>query len=676
MQQLSIKRMIHSRVVRWALYTGLFFTVLMTVLRLVFFLFFRHLHLTWGESVPSFILGLRYDLRVAAIIMLMMLIFGSIRPFNPYGSSRARKIWFWVLGIITTLFCFFYALDFGHYAYLSQRLNASVMNYMEDAGISLSMVWQSYPVIKIILGLSLSIFLMMWVIKRLYRKAAITPVLVSRKNSIIVFIIAFLVFGIGIFGRIGQYPLRWSFAFSFGNDNKANLALNPVQSFFSTLKFRNSTFDIAKTRSHYKLMAAQLNLTNPDSVALNYVRTYPAFDSLSGKKPNVVLVLCESFTAYKSSMYGNPLNTTPYFKSLCDSGIFFNRCFTPMIGTARGIWALLTGIPDVEAPKTASRNMAMVSQRLTLNDFIDYEKYYMLGGSASWANIRGLLKNNVKGLHLYEGDDYKSPKINVWGVSDKNLFLESNQYLSKQGKKPFFAIIQSAGNHRPYTVPSEDKNDFKELSFPQDTLAKYGFFSNEEMNSFRYTDFCFKALIEDAKKQTWFNNTIFIFIGDHGIKGNAADMFPKAAWTDHDLGSHHVPLLFYAPALLKPELRKDICSQIDIMPSIASLAGIPYHNYTLGRNLFDKKVFADTLQNRQVAFIGETDAQLFGMIDSNYFYFYRLPSRKGDMVSVKNNLLIGNSQAEEKARKKLKEMTDAYYETSRYMLFNNKHEQQ
>lgn len=674
MQQMRLNRWIHSRVVRWALYTGLFFLLLMSVLRLVFFVYFRHLHLSWSESVPSFILGLRYDLREAAIVMFIMLIFGSIPPFNPYESSRARKIWFWIFGFIAVFFCFFYVMDFGHYAYLSQRLNASVLNYMEDAGISMGMMWQSYPVIRILLGLVIFTFLMLWVLKWLYRKADNQPAVTNKKNRVIVFIIAFLVFAIGIFGRIGQYPLRWSYAFTFGNDNKASLSLNPFQSFFSTLKFRKSTYSLTDTRKNYPLMVQQLGITEPDSASLNFVRTYPAHDTFNGVKPNVVLVLCESFSAYKSSMWGNPLNTTPYFKQLCDSGVFFNRCFTPMIGTARGVWAMLTGIPDVEAPGTASRNMSMVSQRLTLNDFTGYEKSYFLGGSASWANIRGLLQNNIEGLHMYEGDDFKSPKINVWGVSDKNLFIESVQYLNKQKDKPFFAIIQSAGNHRPYTIPSEDKAAFKELNFPKDTLAKYGFFDNDEMNAFRYTDFCFKALIEEAKKQPWFNNTIFIFVGDHGIKGNAGDMFPKA-WTDHDLGSHHVPLLFYAPALLKPELRNDVCSQSDIMASIASLAGIAHHNYTLGRNLFDKSAAADTVHNRQVAFIGETDVQLIGLVDSNYFYMYRIPSKKADMVSVKDNQPVGNSPAEEAERKRLDQLTKAYYETAKYMLFNNKHVQ-
>ena len=135
-------------------------------------------------------------------------------------------------------------------------------------------------------------------------------------------------------------------------------------------------------------------------------------------------------------MYGNPLNTTPYFNELCKNGIFFDRYFTPTYGTARGVWATITGIPDVQIVNTSSRNPATVNQHTIMNDFKGYEKYYFIGGSTSWANIRGLLKDNIDSLHLYEQDNYNAPKLDVWGISDKNLFLESNKKLA-QAKSPF-----------------------------------------------------------------------------------------------------------------------------------------------------------------------------------------------------------------------------------------------
>jgi phosphoglycerol transferase MdoB-like AlkP superfamily enzyme len=425
-------------------------------------------------------------------MMFVLLVIGSIRPLNPFESSRAKKTWFWILGLAAFLFSFFYVIDFAHYSYLSQRLNASVLNYLEDAGISLQMVWQSYPVIKLLLLLTVSTILILLAIRFFYKRTSVRPVVVKRNNLIIAFIISFLVFVVGIFGRIGQYPLRWSDAFSLGNESKAYLSLNPLQSFFSTLKFKDFTYDLQKTKEYYPLIAKHLGIPKPDSDSLNFVRSHPAKE-LNGDSPNIVVVICESFSGYKSSMWGNPLDPTPYFNQMCKNGVFFNHCFTPTWGTARGVWATITGIPD-ESPTTASRNMATVNQNVIINDFKSYEKMYFIGGSASWANIRGFLKNNIDSLRLYEQDDFKSSRIDVWGISDKDLFLEANGYLKKQ-TRPFFAIIQTADNHRPYTIPKEDLINFKKISFPLDTLHKYGYESNDELNAFRFTDYGFLQFI-------------------------------------------------------------------------------------------------------------------------------------------------------------------------------------
>jgi phosphoglycerol transferase MdoB-like AlkP superfamily enzyme len=665
-----MSRIIPSRILRWSIYTGFFFLILMSILRLSFFIWFRHLGLSWKEAGPSFLLGLRYDLRMVCVLMIALMILGSIIYFHPYRNTRTRRGWFFLLGLISTAFVLFYIIDFVHYAYLSQRLNASVLNYTKDAGISLVMVWQSYPVVKLLFLLLVLVIFIIFSLRFLYKRASPHGAIVRPQRRLVHFLIAFLLFAIGIFGRVGQYPLRWSYAFSMGNEAKANLSLNPFQSFFSTLKFRSSTYDLQKTKAYYPLMASQLGISQPDPVNLNFSRSYPANDSFPGIRPNVVIVICESFSAYKSSMWGNPLNTTPFFKELCDSGVFFNHCFTPTWGTARGVWCTITGIPDVETPRTASRNMGMVSQHSIMNDFDGYEKFYFIGGSTSWANIRGLLKNNIDSLHLYEGDDYKSPKVDVWGISDKNLFLEANNVL-KQQSRPFIAVIQTADNHRPYTIPAEDRDQFQKVSFPQDTLNKYGFESNGELNAFRYTDFGYSHFINAARKEPYFANTIFVFVGDHGIRGNTGDMFPKA-WSEQGLSAEHVPLLFYSPALLKTETRTVICSQADIMASAAGLTGIAYRNSSLGRNLFDEKFMTDSSAIRSCAFTIDPDLRVIGMVDSEYYFTRSLISGKEQMVSIRNNEALIFDEKLKARREKLKDLANAYYETSYYLLLNNK----
>ena len=423
------------------------------------------------------------------------------------------------------------------------------------------------------------------------------------------------------------------------------------------------------------MMAYQLGVQQPDSNNLNFERNYLSADSTTNK-PNVVLVICESFSAYKSSMYGSPLNTTPFFNELCNNGIFFDRCFTPAYGTAKGVWATVTGIPDVESPRTASRNMNMVDQHSIINDLTGYNKFYFLGGDPTWANIQGLLKNNINGLNLYQQENYKSANLDAWGISDKNLFLEANTVLQKE-TKPFFAIIQTADNHRPYSIPNEDKAAFKIINFSADSLKRFGFETNDEMNAFRYTDFCYRQFIEAAKKEKYFDNTIFVFVGDHGIRGNAGEMFPKS-WTEQGLTCEHVPLLFYAPKLLQPKRIHEICSQIDILPTVASLTKTSYRNTTFGRNLFDTLPplqFKSVSPKEKYAFIFDEGVHTIGLVSADYYFLKNLVSGKQEFVSVTGNQPVPANPQTDSAKQLLNRLTDAYYETARYMLLNNKKKQ-
>lgn len=664
-----MQRLIQSRLVCLLWMTGLFYLLLLSLFRFVFHKVFTPA----GEKdlFHSFVLGFRFDARVVGVFLLIVLLLGMIKFFKPFSGNISRKILFTLFHSFSFFVIFFYTIDFAHFAYLRQRLNASVLSYMDDAGISMNMVWESYPVIKILLGWAVIFAGLFFAIRFLFHLSGKKlPERISGKNSIVVYTISFFVFALAIFGRVGQYPLRWSDAYNSGNDYKANLALNPFQSFFSSLKFRNTGFDEKQTKKYFPLMASQLGLAITDSSSLNFQRILTGKDSIAARRPNIVLVICESFSAYKSSMWGNPLNTTPYFNELCKKGIFFNNCFSPAYGTAKGIWAIMTGIPDVSEIKTASRNMRMADQQTIMNQFDGYSKYYFIGGSASWANIRGLLTGNVNGLKLYEQQDYKSPSLNVWGISDKNLFLEANNVLKYQ-EKPFFAIIQTADNHRPYTIPDEDKPFIKLRSYPKDTLEKCGFWTNEELNAYLYMDYTYKVFLDAAVKEKYFDNTIFVFVGDHGIRGNAGNMFPKV-WTDQGLTCQHVPLLFYAPSMLRPQKDSRKVSQVDIMPSLASLYGEKITYSGLGRNILEKDTVNTNSPKNNCAFIVDTDLGNIGILTEKYFYNYNKKTKAERVYSLIENNALQENTFPDTLIKQLHNLTLGYYESARYLLFNNK----
>jgi phosphoglycerol transferase MdoB-like AlkP superfamily enzyme len=250
----------------------------------------------------------------------------------------------------------------------------------------------------------------------------------------------------------------------------------------------------------------------------------------------------------------------------------------------------------------------------------------------------------------------------VWGISDKDLFLEANDVFKKQ-TQPFFAIVQTSDNHRPYKTPEAD-SDFQKMIVPDDELKKYGFESLDEYNSFRYSDYCFKKFIEAAEKESYFHNTIFVFLGDHGMPGNADEMYPSA-WTDQQLYDEHIPLLFYAPYLLVPQRREEVVSQIDVLPTIAGMLNQTYVNTTLGRDLLDPE------KKNNFSFI-TNNVNKIGMVTDDFYYIKNLNFPDDRLFPVHYGNLPYTKAQQDSIKQKMSAFTTAYFETARYLIMNNK----
>jgi phosphoglycerol transferase MdoB-like AlkP superfamily enzyme len=609
--------------------------------------------------IPSFLLGFRFDMRWISLALLPIVIASLSPVYSPFYSETNRKCWTWYLAFITFIVVFFFAADFGCFSYNETRLNASALNFAEDPGTSLIMMWESYPLLLMLFALFTSLLLLRWMFR-------ITHVFViNQTNGRKIryqrkwFVLATLLFAFFIYGGFSFQPLKWNNAFVLQDGFRSYLALNPFQNFFTTLKFRNLKNDNRKGKDHFPTMKAWMALP-PESV--NYNRKNVISSNAITTSPNVVLVLCESFSMYKSSMSGNPLNTTPFFNSLTRGGVFFDHCFAPHFSTARGLFATVTGIPDVQLSKFSTRNPEALNQHTIINEFKGYQKMYLLGGDPRFNNFEGLLKN-IEGLEMITAGSFKSEPVNVWGISDKDLFLEANKRFAKK-ISPFFAIVQTADNHRPFRVPANEK-EFKMETVPVDLLNKYGFDSLDEYNAFRYSDFCFRKFMEAAKKEAYFDNTIFVFIGDHGVAGNAKAIYDPV-WTSERLTDEHVPLLFYAPKLLKPLRKTGVVSQIDVLPTIAALTSQSFRNTTLG---------IDILNNRRKgnhAFIIHHDKGQIGMVSDN-FYFIKNLNFTDEELHLFSGAVYSQMQ-QDSIKQKMSSLTTAFYETAKWMLVNNKRE--
>jgi phosphoglycerol transferase MdoB-like AlkP superfamily enzyme len=652
------------KTILWVINLLLIFLLIFTLYRVITFYVFRKGFypdgISLGEVIPSFLMGARYDLRWIAFILLPIIVLSLSPRLSPFYSARNKKIWSWYLAIATLLIFFFFAAGFGSLSYNQTPLDAGAMNFVEDLSISWSMMKQTYPVFWMLLGLVVAVIFFWWMYHRSHwqviNRTEGKGIPYRRKY----FLVAAIVLFVFAWGNLNWPPLSRNDSFRFRNSFKSYLAINPMQNFFATLKLRKPDYNEQKAQEAFPVMAEWMPL--PDKDHFTYRRIIPPRSGSIETQPNIILVQCESFSMYKSSMSGNPLDATPFFDSLCRAGIFFERCFTPHFSTARGLFAILTGIPDAQQFKFSSRNPEAVNQHTIINYFEDYSKHYFLGGNPEFSNFEGLLEN-IDGLQMHTEGNFTAPKINVWGISDKDLFLEANKVFRKQ-EKPFFAFIQTSGNHHPYDLSISSRDtDFHKVTVDIQELKKYGFGSLGEFNAFRYSDYCFEQFIKAAQQEDYFANSIFVFVGDHGVAGNADAMYPPV-WTLDRLTDEHVPLLFYAPQLLQAERRPEVVSQIDILPTIAGMLHMSYVNTTLGRDLLDPQ------KKNNFAFTTNTAGGI-GMITDDY-YFTRNINFPDEKISPMRRGMNLTRQQEDSVRKKLSVFTMAFFETAKYLIMNNK----
>ena len=453
--------------------------VIFTAFRVIFWALFRS---SAPEAQPSALLwawylGFKFDLRLSLLICLPVVALSWIPGLNVLRSSRARWMWLVYFSAMAAFLILTYFVDLGHYDYLHERLNANAVDYLLAPMIALQFVWETYPVIPALLILGLIAIGYGWIVHRFaYRELRQIGIPLARWAQVVCFIVALILYGFGLYGKWSRYPLRWSEAYFSTNPFVSALALNPVLFFFDTREFKTLRFDAKEVRKHYDLVADLLEVDNPDRASLDFSRYVVPEKKLPGR-PNIVFIQLESFAGFKVGILGNAINPSPYFDEIARKSLLFTNFFITRPPTARAVFTVMFGTPDVNTPHSASRNPLVVRQHTLVNALQGYKKMYFLGGSATWGNIRAILAHNLDDFEIYEEGDFSTPPDDVWGISDLHLFEEANQVLRNQ-EKPFFALIQTAGNHRPYTIP-KDKRGFELVEVEDEKLKENGFESLE-----------------------------------------------------------------------------------------------------------------------------------------------------------------------------------------------------
>ncbi|MFQ3297664.1 MAG: phosphoglycerol transferase MdoB-like AlkP superfamily enzyme [Polaribacter sp.] len=656
------------------IFTNVFFLfIFIAFFRGIFYFFFASLeNISSQEIQKAVLLGLRFDLKLAILTFFPIAILVLITNYKFFKNKIYRSIATVYITLAYFILTLFYLFDFGYYEYLAIRLDASSLRFLGNFKISFQVLMESYPVYKGVFGLVILCLISYKFAAYILKTHTKAHQKITNKIKALFFIFTFLTLSFGVFNSVTHYPLRWSEAFFSKNNAINQFTLNPVLYFFDSFAFRSEGVNLEEFKNYYPVIAKHLDLPQD---TINFEKKV-TFENPYKVKPNIVFVMLESVGTAPMSFYGNPLNSTPKMDSLIKESVSFSKFYVHKPGTAASVFASITGLPDIEDVKTASRNPMIIDQRIIFDQLEGYEKLYFLGGSANWANIRGVFQSNIEKLKIYEEGSFEEEnRADVWGIDDYDLFKESDKKLKKlhEKGKPFVAYIQTATNHMPFTVPDKKESfmPILENEIDEKTLLKGGFRSLGQLNGIRYLDFNVARFLKRAKESDYYENSIFVFFGDH--RGGMKKLnFLKNSEDDLGIQVHHVPFFIHAPKYIKPQIIDKYAKLIDIFPTATSLAKVNYTNYTLGRDLLD------TTSNNTAAFvyIQSKGEKAVGVLKDNFYFEKTNISKKTGLYSLQADTVKDIQRDKPAIAKEMDSLLSAYYHATKYLYFNNKKESQ
>lgn len=538
-----------------------------------------HLHLTEtlsaSEKFKVFLFGFRMDASFAAYICIFPFFLFLIESVAVnFNVKKIIRVYTYTLVLIIS---FLIVADLELYNAWGFRMDATPLQYFKTpkemgATISTAPVFLLMIIFIFIAGVFIFIYRKYFDHFMSFREKRfrLLHVLISA------FLLAFLF--VPIRGGIQKIPMNVSDAYFSEKIFADHAAINlPWNIMFSILN-RNDT------QNPFEYYSTQKSKELVDSLYDTGPKRIPSI--LSVNKPNIIIIILESFTAKWVGSLGGVPNVTPNLDSIAAHGLLFTNIYAAGDRSEKGQVAVLSGYPNqainsiIKTP-TKTRKLPSINQSL---EKIGYHSSYTYGGELEFANIKSYLIN-IKMDQLT--DKYSFPvseRTTSWGVHDQYVFDEFYKDIQTK-RQPFFATLFTLSSHEPYDVPM--KPHFK--GSDQTTLFK---------NSVYYTDSIIGSFMNRLKKLPLWNNTLVVFVADHGHPLPGHDPVDKPS-------KFHIPLIFSGGALTMKGKVNTIGSQTDIAMTILDQLQLPTQKFQWGKDLLDSsaKSFAFYSFNNGFGFV-------------------------------------------------------------------------
>jgi phosphoglycerol transferase MdoB-like AlkP superfamily enzyme len=544
---------------------------ILTTSRFLLFLLFRTRIIETQDYAYIFPIGLRMDLIVLCYLLFLPLALIALLPDSILQKIQRFLMIYFILFLTVILFMELATLDF--IKEYDTRPNKLFIDYLIYPKEVVGTLLKSYFLSIIVTILTLTAFV--YTLIR-YRKQLFGINEIAYKKKLILFpIAAFFVFFGARSSLTSKRPINASNAV-FSTDHLTNSL--GLDSFYTvafalySMKNENSAekmygkMDYNEAISRVKkYMDVKPNDFINDSLPLLHIQKT---DNVVARPYNIVIILEESLGAeYVGSLGGLPL--TPEFDKLTKEGTLFTNLYSTGTRSVRGIEAVVTGFLPSPSESVVKLNNSQTNF-YTIASLLKqkgYDTSFIYGGMSNFDNMGSFFSGNGFDKIIDE-DDFDSDKSafhGTWGWSDEDVMAKANNYYKTLGNKPFVSLVFSSSNHEPF-------------EYPEGRIKPYDKQKNTVNNAMKYADYSIGKFFEQAKKEAYYKNTIFLVIADHNTRTYGKHLVP--------IHKFHIPALIIGPDVPKGERYSKLCSQIDIQPTVLSKIGMEVRTPMAGRDLF------------------------------------------------------------------------------------------
>lgn len=508
--------------------------------------------------------GLAFDTTAILYLNSVFVLF-SILPLFINTTRGYQKFLFYIYFIFNLVGYALNFVDFVYYKYTFTRTTIVVWDLLEHESNGVNMFFRflvSYWHVFLLF------FIMSFLWIYLYRKVRVKPAI--RPIRKLPYLLSSLI-GIAVIGILMIGGIRG------GDFKKSTRPINMLDASRHVKKIEhsdivlNTPFAFIRTFNSNSFKKEHFDI--PEETILKLLHPIKQYSNNPKTTPNIVLFITESYgreywgAFNKDANIPNYESFTPFLDSLAQHSLIFSNAYANGSKSIHGMSSVLAGIPSFKNAFTSSSYSKQDIQSLvsTLEE-MGYDTSFFHGAPNGSMGFLGF--GNILGFdHYYGKTEYNNDDDfdGSWGIWDEPFFQFMKTTLDDK-TDPFFATIFTVSSHEPYIIPEKYNGKFPKGYVPMHQTVGY-------------TDFAFKKFFEAAKKEPWFDNTIFVITADHVNQIYYRDYYGKV------MNRSAVPILFYKSDGGFNGDYKDLAQQIDIYPTLLDIVGYDKPFRSWGRSL-------------------------------------------------------------------------------------------